>query len=287
MTRQDLQGPPLIVEVFPSSPAAVAGTRAGDRIIAVNDRSVTSLALSDIAELIRGPQGSEVLLQLVRTAARGPITVHAVRRPVSMPVAEGALLAPRIGHIRVRSFGDTTPDRVGAILTEWRPVGLQGLLLDLRGNPGGSIQAVTRVAGYFMAPRPIGIALDRAGQRQDIVAEPRPLQPSKLPLVVLIDGDSGSGSEILAASLREYQLAVVVGQKSAGSGNLATSIPLSDGSAIQVTSRRLLTPKGAPLDRVGVDPDESVPLSVQDLEAGRDPQLDRALALIEQRLPRS
>ena len=208
----------MIVEVFPSSPAAVAGARAGDRIIAVNDRSVTSLALSDIAELIRGPQGSEVVLQLDRTAARGPITVHAVRRPVSMPVAEGALLAPGIGHIRVRSFGDTTPDRVGAILIEWRPVGLQGLLLDLRGNPGGNIQAVTRVAGYFMAPRPIGIAVDRAGQREDIVAERRPLQPSKLPLVVLIDGDSGSGSEILAASLREYQLAAWSGRNGPAAG---------------------------------------------------------------------
>jgi carboxyl-terminal processing protease len=287
LTRQDLQSPPMIVEVFPSSPAAGAGVRAGDRIIAVNDRSVTSLALSDIAEQIRGPQGSEVVLQLDRTAAQGPVTVRAVRRPITTPVAEGKLIRPRIGYIRVRSFGDTTPDRVGALLTEWRPAGLQGLLLDLRGNPGGSIQAVTRVAGYFMSARPIGITVDRTGQREEIVAEPRPLQPSKLPLVVLIDGDSGSGSEILAASLRDYQLATVVGQKSAGSVNLATDVSLSDGSAIRVTVRRLLTSKGAQLDGAGVEPDESVPLSAQDLEAGRDPQLNRALALLEQRLPHS
>lgn len=287
LARQDPQSPPLIVEVFQSSPGAVAGVRAGDRIVAVNDRSVTPLALSDIADLIRGPQGSEVVLQLDRTAAGGPVTVHAVRRPITTPVAEGALLEPRIGYIRVRSFGDTTPDRVGAILKEWSPAGLQGLLLDLRGNPGGNIQAVARVAGYFMPPRPIGIAVDRTGQREDILAEQRPLQPSKLPLVVLVDGDSGSGSEILAASLREYQLAAVVGQKSAGSVNLAGGISLSDGSTIQVTIRRVLTPRGAQLDRVGVEPDESVPLSAQDLESGRDPQLDRALALIQQRLPRS
>jgi carboxyl-terminal processing protease len=252
----------------------------------VDSKPVAPLALGDIADLIRGPQGSEVVLQLERTAAGGPVTVRAFRRPINTPVADGALLEPKIGYIRVRSFGDTTPDRVGALLTEMRPAGLQGLLLDLRGNPGGNLQAVARVAGYFMDPRPIGISIDRAGQREAIFAEQRPLQPSKLPLVVLIDGDSGSGSEILAASLREYQLASLVGQKSAGSVGLANGLPLSDGSTIQVTVRRLLSPSGVQLDRVGVQPDEAVPLTAEDLETGRDPQRDRALAVLKQRLSR-
>jgi carboxyl-terminal processing protease len=286
LTRQDAQSPPLIVEVFQSSPAAIAGVRAGDRILTVDDRSVAPLALGDIADLIRGPQGSEVVLGLERTAAGGPVTVRAFRRAINTPVADGGVIDPKIGYIRVRSFGDTTPDRVGALLTEMRPVGLQGLILDLRGNPGGNLQAVAKVAGYFMDPRPIGISVDRAGQREAIFAEPRPLQPTKLPLVTLIDGDSGSGSEILAASLREYQLSALVGQRSAGSVGLANTLPLSDGSSLQVTVRRLLSPSGTQLDRVGVQPDEMVPLTAEDLEAGRDPQRDRAVAVLKQRMAR-
>ena len=284
LARPDPQGPPVVVEVFPSSPAALAGVRAGDRVIAVGDRSVVQFALDQVADLIRGPQGSEVALQLERTSAGGPINIRAYRRTIDTPQADGQLLDPKIGYVKIRTFGETVAERVGRLLLEQRQGGAQGWIIDLRGNPGGNLQAVARVAGYFMETRPIGISVDRSGQREAIFAEQRPFVV-KAPLVVLIDGDSGSGSEILAAAFKEYQLAALVGQKTAGAVGIANTRPLSDGSTVQVTVRRLLSASGAQIDRVGVQPDEAVPLGAQDLEAGRDPQRDSALALLRQRLP--
>jgi carboxyl-terminal processing protease len=135
-----------------------------------------------------------------------------------------------------------------------------------------------------MEARPIGVAIDRAGDRQPLLAEQRPFLV-RAPLVMLVDGDSGSGSEVLAAAFKEYQLATVVGQNTAGSVGIATTRPLSDGSTVQLTISRLTAPSGAVLDEQGVQPDQVVGLSARDLETGRDPQLDQAKLLLRQRLP--
>jgi carboxyl-terminal processing protease len=272
-----------VVEVFPSSPAAQAGVRIGDRIKTVGDQPVDQLPLSGVADLIRGPQGSEIAVQLERTAAGGPITIRAARRSITTAEADGQALEPGVGYIKIRSFGETVAERVGRLLLEQRQAGAQGWVIDLRGNPGGNLTAVSRVAGYFMNNRQIGISVDRSGQRDALMAEQRPFAV-RAPLVVLIDGDSGSGSEILAAAFKEHQLATLVGQKTAGSVGIANTRQLSDGSTIQITVRRLLSASGAQLDRLGVEPDESATLTAQDLEAGRDPQRDRAIQLVRQRI---
>jgi carboxyl-terminal processing protease len=126
------------------------------------------------------------------------------------------------------------------------------------------------------------------GQRQALLAEQRPLRlTAGVPLAVLVDGESGSGSEVLAAAFKEYQLATLIGQKSAGSVGIAQTRQLSDGSAVQITTSKLVTPSGGQLDRVGVQPDETVGLTVADLESGRDPQRDRSVQLLGERLGRS
>jgi carboxyl-terminal processing protease len=285
IARPDPAGPPVVVEVFQGSPAAAAGVRGGDRIVAIDDRQVSQLDLSEVASLIRGPQGSEVALLLERTAAGGPVNVRAARRPIDTPQADGQILEQRVGYIRIRNFGETVAERVGRLVLEQQQAGAEGWIIDLRGNPGGSLTAVSRVAGYFMESRPIGISVDRAGQREAIVAERRPFRV-QAPLVLLIDGDSGSASEVLASAFSEYRLAGLVGQRSAGSVGIASVRPLSDGSNLQVTVRRLLSPSGATLDKVGVEPDVQVALTAQDLEGGRDPQRDQALRLLRERMVR-
>jgi carboxyl-terminal processing protease len=209
--------------------------------------------------------------------------VHVLRRPIDAPVADGQVLETGVGYIRIRSFGETTAERVGRLLLEQRQAGARGWILDVRGNPGGSLSAVARVAGYFMEARPIGIAIDRAGDRQALLAEQRPFLV-RAPLVLLVDGDAGSGSEVLAAAFKEYQLATLVGQTTAGSVGIATTRQLSDGSTVQLTVSRLTSPSGAVIDGQGVQPDEIVGLSARDLETGRDPQLDQAKLVLRQRL---
>lgn len=283
IARPDPRDAPVVVEVFQASPAAGAGIRVGDRIRLVGDRDVSGLDLTDVAGLIRGPQGSEIELQLERTAAGGRFTVRAARRSIDTPQADGQLLEPRIGYIKIRSFGDTVAERVGRLLLEQRQAGAQGWIVDLRGNPGGNLTSVARVAGYFMDVKPIGISVDRNGQRETISAEQRPFIV-RAPLVVLVDGDSGSGSEVLASAFQGYQLAPIVGQRTAGSVGIANVRQLSDGSTVQVTVRRLLSASGGQLDRVGVQPDQPATLTIQDLEAGRDPQRDQAIEVLRQRL---
>jgi len=284
IARPDPQGPPVVVEVFQSSPAAIAGVRIGDRITAVADRPVAQAPLDQVADLIRGPQGSEVVLQIERTAAGGPVTARAFRKTIDAPQADGQVLDGKVGYIKIRSFGETVAERVGRLLLEQRQAGAQGWLIDVRGNPGGSLPAVSQVAGYFLETRPIGVSIDRTGQREAIFGQARAFTV-KAPLVLLVDGDTGSGAELLAAAFKEYQTATLVGQRTAGSVGIATTRPMSDGSTVQVTVRRLLSASGGQLDRIGVQPDEAVTLTAQDLEAGRDPQRDHAAQLLRQRLP--
>ena len=149
----------------------------------------------------------------------------------------------------------------------------------MRGHNGGALNAVARVAANFVDNRPVGISVTRAGNREPINAEGRPAIP-RSPLVVLVDKETASGAEILTAALKEYQVAPIVGVTTAGNVGIAEPRRLADGSAVQLTIRRLVSPSGAQIDRIGVQPDVPVEMTIADLERGDDPQLTRALELL-------
>jgi carboxyl-terminal processing protease len=168
---------------------------------------------------------------------------------------------------------------VQQLLTQGRNRGARAWILDLRGNTGGSIDAMARVAANFIDNRPVGLAIDRSGQREPITASGRPAIP-RFPFVVLIDRETSAGAEILAAAIHEYQVAPLVGTRTAGSVGLAVPQPLSDGSAIQLTVRRLVSPSGAVIDKQGVQPDIEAELTVEDLQRGDDPPFARAVEIL-------
>jgi carboxyl-terminal processing protease len=184
-----------------------------------------------------------------------------------------------IGVMRIRSFGTDVPEQVQQLLTQGRNRGARAWVIDLRGNPGGSIEAMARVAVNFIESRPVGLAVDRTGQREPIVAPGRPAGP-RFPFVVLVDRETASGAEILAAAIKEYQVAPIVGARTAGSVGLAVPQPLSDGSAFQITIRRLLTPSGVVVDKQGLQPDVEADLTLDDLQRGDDPQFVRAVEML-------
>jgi carboxyl-terminal processing protease len=171
------------------------------------------------------------------------------------------------------------PEMVQRFLTQGRSQGARAWVLDLRGNPGGDLRAVARVAANFIENRPVGVAVDRSGSRTPINAEGRPAIPPA-PIVVLVDRETSSGAEILASAIQEYQIGPIVGTTTSGSVGIASSQQLSDGSAIQLTISRLVSPSGQQLDKVGVEPDVSIDVTIADLERGQDPQLLRALELL-------
>jgi carboxyl-terminal processing protease len=179
-------------------------------------------------------------------------------------------------YLRIRRFQEGVGEAIRAELAQSVSLGARGWILDLRGTASGGFQDMLDVASIFVGPRPIGRVVERGQPQMPIVATGQPLE-TQVPTVLLVDGETGSAAEVLAAALREYQVADLVGSPTPGRVGIATTLPLPDGSAAQVTWRRILTPSGGRLDGVGLVPDETVDLAFEDWVQGRDPQLTRAV----------
>lgn len=282
LTKPGLEQPPLVTEVFDNSPASAAGIRPGDRISEVEGRATATMSIGAIVDLIRGPEGTEVTLKVQRQGEPSPLQFSVRRAPVQVASAEGYMV-DSVAYIRLRQFDDSVAPLVREALVRGSQLGATGWIIDLRGNAGGSLEAVQRVAGLFLGSRPIGYRVDRSRRREAVNALGTAMVQPNVPKVVLVDRDTGSGAEILAAALREYQVARLVGTTTSGSVGVAQVFPLSDGSAVQLTVQRFLSASGQQLERVGVRPDEAVDMTESDLVAQRDPQLERALQVLSSR----
>jgi carboxyl-terminal processing protease len=287
LSRPQNNQPPLIAEIFPGSPASMSGLKRGDRIIGVDGQDVSGQSVSDIAQKIRGEPATQVRVQVRRLSSPQPLEfpVQRARVQVEQVIGRQVPNAP-IGYLRIRSFSDTSiVEQVLGILENGRQRGLKGWVVDLRGNPGGALNAVLAcAAGFFDANHSvIGYQVDR--QRRQTALDTQPLNLlNGTPLVVLVDRDSASGAEILASALQEAKVGTLVGSRSAGNVGVATQIILADESVMQVTEQRFVSPSGAQLDGVGVSPDVAVEMTDEDLENDRDPQLGKALELIVQKI---
>jgi carboxyl-terminal processing protease len=287
MSRPQDSQPPLIAEIFPNSPAASSGLKRGDRIIGVDGQDVTGQSVGDIATLIRGQPGTNVKVEITRLNQSQPLDFTMQRAVVQVDQVVGRQVPNvPVGYMKIRSFSDPSMvDEVLGILDQGRQRGIKGWVIDLRGNPGGALNAVLGAAAGFVDANHaiIGYQVDRQRRQTPLQTQPlNLLNGSKL--VVLVDHDSASGAEIFAAALHEAQIATLVGNKTAGNVGVATQITLPDDSALQVTEERFVSPSGAALDGVGVTPDVQVDLTDDDLENDRDPQLGKALEVLVQQI---
>lgn len=287
MSRPQDNQPPLISEIFPNSPALSSGLKRGDRIVAVDGQDVSGQSVSDVAALIRGQPGSSVRIQVTRLNSDQPLEFTMKRATIQVDQVLGRQVpnAP-IGYLKVRQFTDASvADNVLGILQQGGQRGLRGWVVDLRGNPGGSLNAVIGAAAGFVDPdhTVIGYQVDR--QRHQTPLETQSLNLlNGAAVVVLVDHDTASGAEIFAAALQEAKLATLVGTKTAGNVGVATQLTMPDGSVLQVTEQRFVSPGGAQLDGVGVTPDVQVDMTDEDLQNDRDPQLAKALETVVQKV---
>ncbi len=288
LTRFTEDGPLIVMEIFPNSPAERVDLRRGDRLLRVEGVVTDGMELSDVVAIVRGAEGSAVKLEVLHPGDSAPTSLEIVREQYAIATVEARIYNPvaggaGIGYIRIRSFARDVPEQVQAAIAGFLGSGqeIRGLVFDLRGNQGGSKEAVARVAGLFLEPdKPIGLEIDRARRQTPLFAESTlQLRPAP-PLALLVNGDTSSGAEILASALREYGYAVLVGQKTAGSVASGSTYDLPDGSQVQITAHRFVTPSGEQLDGVGLEPDQPVELREADLAAGTDPPLLRALTLV-------
>lgn len=275
-----LRGPePTIAYIFPNSPAANAGLQVGDVLVAVNDQSVAGLKLDEIVTRVRGPEGTAVKLRVRRPATGQEQEFTLVRAQVNVPFVESRVEG-EVGYVALRGFPEpSVVDSVERAVTSLQNQGVRGLVLDLRGNSGGRLDVGTQLLSSFVSDGVVYQMVDRQGRgRTERLRGASPILT--VPLAVLVDEGTASMAELFAATIQERGAGRIIGTPTAGSVSASVVIPLSDGSALQMTVERLLTGNGRVLDKVGVVPDETVALSIADVQAGRDPQLTAAVSYL-------
>ncbi|MBP6513680.1 MAG: S41 family peptidase [Steroidobacteraceae bacterium] len=253
----------VVVAPFEGSPAERAGIQAGDAIIAIDGKVLDTTSLADALARMRGEPGTPVRVTIEREDVEEPITYAMQRAAVLVHSVRAELLAPGEGYLRISQFSETTGSEVEAAIAKLKARGpLKGLVLDLRNNPGGVLEAGIEVADAFLERGVIVSADGRTDEsRFSVDAEPGDLLGGA-PIVVLVNGGSASASEIVAGALRDHHRATLVGRTTFGKGTVQTVLPLSDGQALKLTTSRYYTPSGASIQGKGLRPDLELPRRV-------------------------
>lgn len=276
---QMVDGVLTIVAPLAGSPAEAAGIRPGDKIVAIDGESAQGLNLSEAVARVKGPKGSKVTLTILREGHSAPVVVEVVRDEIKTSSVALNLLPEGIAHVRIAQFGQRTADELRDALAQARRQNARGLVLDLRNNPGGLLDATVDVTSLFLDGGIAGYQVDRNGRREALPLPGRG-DYTTIPMVVLVNGGSASGSELLAGALQDRGRAKLVGTPTYGKGSVNHLKELADGSALYVTIGRWLTPNGRLIEGNGLTPDYHVPFTEDDLQARRDPQLEKALEVL-------
>jgi len=271
----------IVVTPMKDRPADLAGIFEGDMIVGVDGQDVGELSRDEVVALIRGPVGTVVTLSIQRGSSADVLVFEIEREIVELPTVAYRMLEgyADAAYVSIRLISQRTPDELSDALRDLRQKGARRLVLDLRHNPGGGLLASVEVASEFLSG---GVVLYE--QRKDGQEKPYRASSSGLaldwPLVVLVDGASASGAEIIAGALQDHGRAPLVGEQTFGKGSVQHVHELSDGSSLHATVARWLTPHRNHLDQQGLTPDETVVFAEDDVESARDPQLERAIALL-------
>jgi carboxyl-terminal processing protease len=249
-----------IKEPLPDAPAMKAGVKANDIIIAVNGQSVKHVEIDKVVKLIRGPEGTVVKLTLQRTGAKAPVQISITRQIVQFQMVKWRMQndKDKIGYIRLYQFNEQSDVQFDKALSALEARHMKGLILDLRGNPGGLLNIAVEIGSRFIDSGPVVIIQERGGQRNALNVQPSKHNHKKYPLVVLVDKSSASASEIVSGAIKDDGVGTLVGVTTFGKGRVQTVMPLQDGSAVLVTTAKYLTPNGTDIHKKGIEPDVKV-----------------------------
>ncbi len=266
----------MIVSTFKNQPAAEAGVRRGDFVLQVDETPIENMSVYEAITLIRGPAGMPVRLTILREGEE-PFEVEIVRARIDIPVVESEMREDGIAYVSLFDFSSDASDKLGDAIEELLEQDPKGLILDLRGNPGGWLNEAVEATGLFL-PRKDVVLIERFNDGTDRTYETpdKPIAPD-IPMVVLVDGGSASASEIVAGALQDHGRAVLLGETTFGKGSVQWPHELSNGAELRVTGARWFTPNDRAIHGEGLDPDIEIELTFEDLEADLDPQLLRAV----------
>ncbi len=257
-----------VVSPIDDTPAQKAGIKAGDLIVRLDDKPVKGMSLGDAVKMMRGEPGSKILLTVVREGEETPLKFTIARDIIKVKSVKSRLLDKNYGYLRISSFQSSTGENLKEALASLKKENkgdLKGLVLDLRNNPGGVLNAAVEVSDAFLRS---GLIVYTEGRIENsemrFNASPDDLI-NDAPLVVIINSGSASASEIVAGALQDQKRAIIMGEKSFGKGSVQTILPTSNGAAVKLTTARYYTPSGRSIQAEGIEPD--IPLAHVKLES--------------------
>ena len=269
-----------VISPIADSPAAKAGLKAQDIIARINDEDTTGMSVESAVSKIRGDKDTTVKLKVIRSG-EDPKDLTITRAEINVPSVKWSLKNGNVAYIQVTRFGPDTTQLVNQAARELKSQGARKVVLDLRNDPGGYLDAGVDVASEFLPQGKLIVEEKTGGKTKEKLTSKPGADLVGLPTVVLINGGSASASEIVAGALRDNNAAQLVGEKTFGKGSVQEIKNLPGGAQLKVTIAHWYTPKGVNINKEGIKPDVEVKLSTEDYNASRDPQLDKALELLK------
>lgn len=268
-----------VITPLEGTPAQKAGLKPGDKILKIDETLTVDLSVDEAVMLIRGPKDSNVVLTVSRDGWDAVQEITITRATIKIPVLE-VTWHKKIAQIRLYEFTQNSAEEFDQAAQEILNRQGQGIVLDLRNNPGGYLDLAVEIGSWFL-PRGQVVAIEDFGNdKTQKYFSQGPNTFDNMPLIVLINQGSASASEILAGALRDNRQIKIVGEKSFGKGTVQTLDNLAGGSSLKITVARWLTPTGQSIQDAGLEPDYLVELTEEDINANRDPQLEKALEIL-------
>ncbi|MGB3366550.1 MAG: S41 family peptidase [Acidaminobacteraceae bacterium] len=272
-----------VVSPIEDTPAERAGFKSGDKIVKVNDLDVSKVNFEEAIDTMKGQPGTDVDITVLRGVAK-PFVVTVTREIIRVKAVKSEVLENDIGYLRITSFSDNSESEFDNKLKTLLAKDVKALVIDLRGNPGGSLYAVNEIADQLLGEQTIVSLENRAGKVEEYTSDAKKID---LPIAVLVDGGSASASEILTGAIKDSNSGVIIGTTTFGKGLVQSVLSLPDGSGFKLTTSEYFTPNGTNIHKVGIVPD--IVLEIEEKEEGsedstEDIQLDRAIEELNKKM---
>lgn len=279
VTTDQETGNMVIVTVTEDGPGEATGLLEGDTIISIEGESVQDMDLDTAVSKIQGEEGTEVTIGVYRESTGETLEKTMTRRKMDAQTVAYSMLKDNIGYIQITAFDEVTVEQFDNAVSDLQSQNIRGLIVDVRGNPGGNVDSVCSILDRLLPEGLLVYTIDKNGSKEEEYADNE--EVLDIPMAVLVNGDSASASEIFAAALQDYDWAEIVGEQTYGKGIVQYIIPLSDGSAVKLTSAKYYTPNGECIHGIGVTPDVKV---AADENSASDTQLEAAVSEVEKML---
>lgn len=282
MTQDASSGVITITQVYDDSPAKKAGIKAGDILYRVEEKTVTGKDLDKVVSWIKGKKGTKVNLTLLRGTNSDKIKVTATRDVINVETVKYKVLENQIGYISISEFASVTGAQFAKALKQLQKKNIEGLVVDLRNNPGGSLSTVCDILDSILPKGLIVYTKDKNGKKEEYTSDEK--HRLNLPMSVLVNGQSASASEIFAGAVQDYGKAEIIGTQTYGKGVVQNLFDLKDGTCVKLTTSEYFTPKGRNIDGKGITPDVKIEYKYNAKDPKADNQLDKAVSVVKDKI---